>query len=147
MALRLNVEKPISYDKFSPKLGTVNKNNPEAVYLMGKTYVTPEEYEYELNTYKDNIRELENRIRGIVNEYASNSEVFKKNFILNFEVSEAGLRFGKRSYLFFQIFFSQKNLSPVPVGKLKEMCEESLQNLLGKLEDAFKECGFKIDEK
>lgn len=146
MPIRLNVEKSLEYPCFSPKIGTVNKTNPRAIYLVGKTYVSPNEFSYEVDTYKENIESLENDIRREISNYLLDNKFFEKKYILNFEVSEAGLRFGKKSYLFFQIFFSQKE-TPVGFIKLKGECEGELISLLSKIENCFGVNGFNIVEK
>lgn len=92
-------------DLFEMSYGTTNKYQPKVIYLSCKTWVEPQE-EKEFNSIIENIfikfkKELFNKI--------SNSNVFDKNFITNFEITKSSLQLHKKNFFNFEIYLKQKN--------------------------------------
>ena len=144
MNKRLNLEKKIDFDVFQPKLGTVNRNNPVSVYLTGKTYIIPKECK---DDYKEDLRLLETDLKDDLRRFFASSPFLNKDFILNFEVSENGVKYGKKSYCFFQIFFTQKNEEIKPLQTLKSEISCDIDEMLKYVESHITSHGFSINEK
>lgn len=92
-------------DLFEMSYGTTNKYQPKVIYFSGKTWVEPQE-EKEFNSIIENIfikfkKDLFNKI--------SNSNVFDKNFISNFEITKSSLQLHKKNFFNFEIYLKQKN--------------------------------------
>ncbi len=144
MQKRLNFERPLECDFFSPRLGTVNKQNPSAIYLSGKCYITPSFNETDEIIYSSAIQPLERDLRTKIGECLGKIDDFKKPFIFNFELSESGLKFGKESYVSFQIFIKQKPGDIRDLMKIKKENEKDFVGLFQKMHDIFEENGFSV---
>lgn len=85
-----------SSDDYTVKLGTVDNKNPHCIYFEIKGWVTPTTKE-ELN-YQKVVNRLTKRAKSKVYELINGSD-FKSNvFILDLDLRESGIQYGKRSY-------------------------------------------------
>ena len=113
MVKRTSKEYSIKNDNFKikTKYGTLNKNNPNIIYLRSKTKVKS------LNKDKDYKEELKNiniffqkYVKTIINE----TNLFN-NHICTFETPEKGIIFNKISNLKYDLYLQPKTI--------KDMCE------------------------
>ena len=146
MAKRLNVEKTLGNKTFKAKIGSVNRVNPVSFYVSGKAYISPLE---DLESYDEQMDELDNDLKGILKRYTANNPFINKVFISNLEVPRNGLKYGKNTYLFFQLFFSQNFSKPMckNIEKIKENMSPGIDCVLREFEDKIHERGFTIHEK
>lgn len=146
MAKRLNVEKTLGNKTFKAKIGSVNRVNPVSFYVSGKAYISPLE---DLESYDEQMDELDNDLKGILKRYTASNPFINKVFISNLEVPRNGLKYGKNTYLFFQLFFSQNFSKPMckSIEKIKENMSPGIDCVLREFEDKIHERGFTIHEK
>ncbi len=146
MAKRLNVEKKLSNETFKSSIGSVNRLNPVSIYVSGKTYISPVE---EMDEYGDSIDALDKDLKCILKRYTSNNKFLNKTFISNLEVPKNGLKYGKNTYLFFQLFFSQNFANPVckNMDKIRETMSPGINDVLDEFKNKIYERGFTIHEK
>ena len=85
--------------------GTTNKFNPKVVYLTCKTWVKPKENKDYHKIIEDNFITLKKELFNKI----SNSTIFDKNFITNFEITKSAFKINKRNFLNFEIYLKQKN--------------------------------------
>ena len=85
--------------------GTTNKFNPKVVYLTCKTWVKPKENKDYHKIIEDNFINLKKELFNKI----SNSTIFDKNFITNFEITKSAFKINKRNFLNFEIYLKQKN--------------------------------------
>ena len=62
--LRLNSEKKIDNQYFDVKIGTVNRLNPRAIYVEGKTFIKPLE---KRDDYKSDISIIRHTLKNKLN--------------------------------------------------------------------------------
>lgn len=136
---RLNLEKPVDFELFHPLIGTVNRHNPVSFYLTGKTYITPKN---ETDDYSESLENIETSIKGNLKRFLGTNTVLGKDFIFNFEVSENGLKMGKNSYLFFQMFFTQKTFGDL--SSIAAFMEPSVREILTDVKQNIESNGFEI---
>lgn len=146
MAKRLNVEKKLSNETFKSSIGSVNRLNPVSIYVSGKTYISPVE---EMDEYGDSIDALDKDLKCILRRYTSNNKFLNKAFISNLEVPKNGLKYGKNTYLFFQLFFSQNFTNPVckSMDKIRDTMSPGINDVLDEFKNKIYERGFTIHEK
>lgn len=101
MAKLINSEQKYQNSNFKIKVGTVNKKNPDVVYIQLGTYITPtgakdsfSEYIYSFN--KETKQYISNLIKEKNNCY--------KEFILITDIADERIAKNKKSYLDLQIF-------------------------------------------
>lgn len=146
MAKRLNVERRLGNQTFKAKVGSVNRLNPVSIYVTGKAYISPNK---ELGEYGDEIDALDQDLKGILRRYTKNNPFLNKVFISNLEVPKNALKYGKNTYLFFQLFFSQNFSNPVckNIEKIKENLLPGINDALDEFKINIEERGFTIHEK
>ena len=146
MAKRLNVERKLGNDTFKAKIGSVNRLNPVSLYVSGKAYISPIELREE---YEDSIDLLDRDLKAILKRYTASNPFVNKVFISNLEVPKNGLKYGKNTYLFFQLFFSQNFNNPVckNIDLIKENMLPGINTALDEFKDKILERGFTIHEK
>ncbi len=146
MAKRLNVERKLNGNIFKTKIGSVNRLNPVSIYVSGKAYISPVENRDE---YEEDIDLLDKDLKGILRRFTASSNFVNKVFISNLELPKNSLKYGKNTYLFFQLFFSQNFSKPVckNIDKIKEEMLPGINNALKEFETKILERGFTIHEK
>ena len=146
MAKRLNVERALNNKVFRTRIGSVNRLNPVSIYISGKAYISPTQ---ETDNYDDSIDLLDADLKTILKQYTANNTFLNKVFISNLEVPKNGLKYGKNTYLFFQLFFSQNFSNPVckNIDKIREIMSPGISDVLSQFESKIYERGFTIHEK
>lgn len=146
MAKRLNVERALNNKVFRARIGSVNRLNPVSIYISGKAYISPTQ---ETDNYDDSIDLLDADLKTILKQYTANNTFVNKVFISNLEVPKNGLKYGKNTYLFFQLFFSQNFSNPVckNIDKIREIMSPGISDVLSQFESKIYERGFTIHEK
>lgn len=146
MAKRLNVERTLNNRTFKTKIGSVNRLNPISIYVSGKAYISPVE---ELDSYDETIDLLDHDLKAILRRFTAGTPFVNKVFISNLEVPKNGLKYGKNTYLFFQLFFSQNFNNPVckSIDKIKENMAPGLSTVFEEFQNKIAERGFTIHEK
>ena len=146
MAKRLNVEKTINGNSFKTKIGSVNRLNPASIYISGKTYISPMN---EGEDYNELISLLDTDLKAILRRFTRANDFLNRNFISNLEVPKNGLKYGKNTFMFFQLFFSQNFSNPVCVDMetIREKMSPWINEALNEFENKIRERGFTIHEK
>ena len=146
MAKRLDVEKKLNNDTFKSSIGSVNRLNPISIYVSGKTYISPTE---EMDEYGELIDALDKDLKSILKRYTAGNKFLNKTFISNLEVPKNGLKYGKNTYLFFQLFFSQNFTNPVckSMDKIRDTMSPGINDVLDEFKNKIYERGFTIHEK
>jgi len=92
--------KPINLKKYNVAFGSVNNKHPKAVYINITSWVDPID-EDEVN-YSRVITNLNKQIKQLIfNTLSSeNNYIFDKNrTIIDLDIRESGIKFGKRSFM------------------------------------------------
>ena len=77
------------------KIGTVDKKNPEVIYLEGGFYVKPI---IEKDDYKNDMELIKNTFNDLIKDYVKNNNNFKNNFMFFTDVADDWLKFDKKSF-------------------------------------------------
>lgn len=100
---RPSTEKNIPNNIFKMKFGTVNKKNPEVVYIEAKAFISP--LDNESNAVA--LQKIRRDFLFFINEALKNSNVYEPKCILDFQVANSGVQVGKKSFLTFQLLLRQ----------------------------------------
>lgn len=82
------------------KYGTLNKNNPEVLYIRSKAKLRALE---ENKDYKDELTNISFVFQKYVKQLIKESKLFNKH-ICTFETPEKGIVFNKKSYVKFDVY-------------------------------------------
>ena len=146
MSKRLNVEKRIKNAPFSAKIGTVDRLNPASLYVTGKMYITPKENR---SDYGESIKQIKTNLDRILRRFTGNNTFLNRDYISNLEVAKNGIKYGKNSYLFFQIIFSQKFSNEVckNMDEINKILTPGVLSILNEFNEDIEEHGFMVAEK
>ena len=98
---KIKSEVSVSNQMFKAKIGTIDKKNPETVYIEIGTYISPSE---EKKSYKDDVCKIESRIKKSIKELLDGNDSFYNEHIFVSEVPFDRMSKGKKSYFEMQLF-------------------------------------------
>lgn len=103
------------------KYGTLDKNNPEILYIRSRAIITPvikkKDFSEDIALIK---KEFEKNIKRII----LNSNIFENKHICSIEMSENGIAFSKKSHMKYDIYVKPKE------NKLLEEYFDDVKNLV-----------------
>ena len=129
---RLTSEKTLNHEFFRLKFGTVNRVNPQVVYLEGRTFISPLE---ELDSYNYLIQNIRKKFSSSIGYEIAGNEFFDSRYILDFQVANSGVKVGKKSFLSFQLMLKQRSNNLKSFKEIKKLSEEPLIRVINKMVD------------
>lgn len=144
---RIKSEVKVDNSVFKAKIGTIDKKNPETVYIEIGTYISPSK---EKKSYKDDIGNIEASLRKYIRSLLSGNDSFSENHIFVTDVPLDRMAKGKRSYFEIQLFmktnlksFKEKHFSTV-----KDIVDKKIVcNLFPVLKESIQSNGFELFSK
>lgn len=97
-----------SNKNYKVQLGTVNNHNPECVYFNIKGWITPIDNS-ELD-YGKIVRLLNKRIKTTLHTSLGSSNFLRDFTLVDTDLRESGIRYGKKSYFNCEVTLYQKEL-------------------------------------
>lgn len=141
---RLNKEYKLDVcNHISLKYGTVNRLNPQVIYVSGKCWVTPKS---NLN-YEEVIGKIEKRMRNNIKTFLIDEINFEKRFILDFDINIDGLLPNEKKFLSFDFYLRQNEKNKKLLPSLKEMLSRKVSTIANNLVYAFGENDFLVEKK
>ena len=125
---RLNKEYRLDIcDKISLKYGSVNRLNPQVVYVSGKCWLCPRtemDYQSVLSLIKDKLKKMiKNRL--------FEDDIFENKLIFDFDVNFEKMNVGEKKFLSFDFFLRQRDEN---IKMLKDL-DTKLKNKLSPVID------------
>ena len=118
-------------DNYNVVLGSVNNKHPKAVYLNISAWAQPKSEE-DIN-YSRVIRELNKKIKqSLYNLFDSdsNTEFMKDRTIVDLDIRESGIRYGKRSFTNCEVTLFMNTEIPVNSDKMKPLLEDVVKTVI-----------------
>ena len=140
---RLTTEKTVNNSDFRLKIGTVNKSNPQVIYVEGRTFISPLEEE---DSYTYYIQSIRKNFSGIISKELSKTKLFEDKFILDFQVANSGIRKGKKSFLSFQFLLRQPHNEIKQFKEIKTLSTEIMDNIVNSLKSIIIDNGFALSK-
>lgn len=141
---RLNKEYKLDVCKhISLKYGTVNRNNPQVVYVSGKCWVSPQR---EMD-YSTVINDIEKNMRKNIKSFLIDGINFDNKFILDFDISIDNLLPKTKKFLSFDFYLRQNEKNKKDLASLKELFDRKISTIANNLVYNFKENDFTVDKK
>lgn len=127
----------------SLKYGTVNKDNPQVIYVSGKCWITtPKKQDYERIIF-----EIEKNTKKNIKLFLANGEDFSNKFILDFDISLDNFMPNKKKFLSFDFYLKQKENNQKDLLSLKELLKRKISTISNNLVYEFQENGFLVEKK
>jgi hypothetical protein len=106
-----------SQENYAVNLGTINNKNPTCFYFNIKGWTTPKDDSEE--DYGKVVRLLNKRIKNKLHNIIDDNKYLKDITIVDLDLRESGIRYGKKSYFNCEVTMYQKN-----TGALLEISPE-----------------------
>ena len=141
---RLNKEYKLDVcNHISLKYGTVNRNNPQVVYISGKCWVSPQR---EMN-YADVIDNIEKGMKRNIKSFLIDGINFDNRFILDFDINTDGLIPKEKKFLSFDFYLRQNEKNKKQLSELNDLFKRKVSTIANNLVYSFKENDFTINKK
>lgn len=138
---RLNKEYKLNFnDSFNLIYGSVDRINPQVIYINGKTWILPQMkgenktviYSI-LNTFKKNIKNA-----------ILNSTYFSNNYICDFDLNIPNTNDMKKHFLSFEIYLKQVNQPLIDLKTIKPYIKNSFYNIINDFEQELRDNAFAL---
>lgn len=145
MAKKINSEYVIENNsEFTVTMGTSDKKNPEVIYSIISTYITPNEEEINEKIF-DNIFTT---TKKMLKEQIANLGVCNKDIIVVSDVASNRMQKGKQSYFDMQIYFKPLKTTDMVFKKTSEKIYNTyVKNAVNYIENTLKSNGFTTSNK
>jgi hypothetical protein len=141
---RLNKEYKLDVCKhISLKYGTVNRNNPQVVYVSGKCWVSP----LRTMNYGDIISNIEKEMRRNIKTFFIDEINFDNKYILDFDINVDNINPNEKKFLSFDFYLRQNEKNKKQLGDLKDMLNRKVSTIANNLVYMFKENNFSIEKR
>ena len=140
---RLNKEYKLDVCKhISLKYGTVNKNNPQVVYVSGKCWVSP----LKQMDYANVINGIEKDMRKNIKNFLIDGVNFDNKYILDFDISIDKLLPNEKKFLSFDFYLRQNEKNKKDLADLKDIFNRKISTIANNLVYMFKENDFTVQK-
>jgi hypothetical protein len=141
--IRLNKEIKIDTCKnINLKYGSVNKNDPQVIYVSGKMWICPT-YDGDFN---EPINLVYNNFRKELNSILRNSVAFDSKHILDFDINPINLVKNKKKFFSISFFIKQKSEKLINLKNMKNLISSNFGYLFKNLERDLIENEFEVSK-
>jgi hypothetical protein len=127
----------------SLKFGSVNKDNPQVIYVSGKCWILPTK---EMN-YSLRIHSIEKEFKERIKMFFLDNENFDNKLILDFDINTDGLSPTRKKFLSFDFYLRQNERNKKSLSELKDIVSRKSSTVSNNLVYLFKENNFQIEKK
>lgn len=125
------------------KYGSVNKDNPQVVYVSGRCWVSPQtDMDYESVVY-----EIEKKVRNTIKAFLMDGVNFDNKFILDFDINTDKMNKNDKKFLSFDLYLKQNENNKKTLKELKELLMHRISTVANNIVYFFKENDFEINKK
>lgn len=139
---KIKSESKFTDDSFKIKIGTMDKKNPEVIYIELGSYISPVE---EKKSYKPNVSNIERETKSLIGNVLQNSGLCKSDFIFVSDIADERIAMSKKSYFEMQVFVKPtddiKN-SIKFVDLTKKFNDECVSKMIPSIKQYIEENGF-----
>ena len=140
---RLNKEYKLDVcNHIDVRYGSVNKDNPQVIYVSGKCWVSPKS---KMN-YKYVIEMIEKEMRKKIKIFLTDGVNFDKKFILDFDLNTDGLDIGEKKFLSFDFYLKQNEDSKKSLKDVKPILDGKISTVVNNLVYLFNENDFDVEK-
>lgn len=125
------------------KYGSVNKDNPQVVYVSGRCWVSPQMK----MDYENVICHIEREMRKNIKLFLIDDINFDKKFILDFDINTDNFGIGDKKFLSFDFYLRQNETNKKSLKDLKNILNGKISTVVNSLVYLFKENDFTIEKR
>jgi len=120
------------YNNYNVTHGTVDSKNPKSLYINISAWGEPKQ-DTEIN-YSNIIRSLDKKINQYIYTTLGSDFVAKRS-IIDLDIRESGIKYGKRSYMSCEITVFQSSDNPQYSDNVKKEIEKVAQKVINDVFD------------
>ena len=140
---RLNKEYKLdSSSSIVLKYGSVNKDNPQVIYVSGKCWICPTVE----TDYDKVITSVESEMRKNIRNGIVDGVNFANKFILDFDISTDGLYPNRKKFLSFDFYLRQNERNKKSLADLKQLLDSKVRYISNEMVYMLKENGFTVEK-
>lgn len=124
------------------KYGTVNKNNPQVIYVSGKCWISP----LHKMDYPSVFKEIEKNMRRNITTFLTDGVNFENKYILDFDINVDKLSPNEKKFLSFDFYLRQNDKNKKELSALKDVFNRKISTIANNLVYMFKENDFTVNK-
>lgn len=124
------------------KYGSVNRDNPQVIYISGKCWVSPSMK----CKYDEVISDIEDKMRKNIKRIIIDGINFDNKLILDFDINTDGLYPNKKKFLSFDFYLKQVEKNKKTLTDLKNLLDRKISTISNNLVYMFNENGFSVEK-
>jgi hypothetical protein len=119
------------YKNFNIVFGSVNNKHSKAVYINLSAWAEPQHDEQIIynRVIKDINKKVKQTLFNIFDDYEE-KEIKKNNTIVDLDIRESGIRYGKRSFMNCEVTLFLNSEIPVNSDSMKEKLDNIVESLI-----------------
>ena len=136
-------EKSVKSPFFRAKIGTMNKKNPQTMYLLASTYISPT---FGANDYKKNIVSLDKDLKLSTKDLLRHGSIISSDFLMVTEAPIARVTPGHKVHYIIQVYFRPAEREMLEGKTFKEISDDfsvACSELCANFRDVVEKHGFK----
>lgn len=142
---RLNKEYKLDIcNHINVKYGSINKDNPQVIYVSGKCWVSPQS---EVCECKDIIDHVEKQMRKNIKLFLIDKVNFEDKFILDFDINGDNMLVGTKKFLSFDFYLRQNEKNKKTLKELKPLLSYRLSTVVNNVVYQFNKHNFTVEKK
>ena len=140
---RLNKEYKLDVcNHINLKYGTVNRNNPQVIYVSGKCWISPlRKMDYSLVFNK-----IEKNMRRNIKTFLTDGINFENKYILDFDINVDNRSPNEKKFLSFDFYLRQNDNNKKELSALKDVFNRKISTIANNLVYMFKENDFTVNK-
>jgi hypothetical protein len=114
-----------NFKNYNVVFGSVNNKNPKAIYINISAWAEP--LSDEETNYTRVIRDIHKKTKQVIYDYFQNhpnNNFVKQNTIVDLDIRESGVRYGKRSFMSCEITLYLQEKVPANSEQMKKNLDE-----------------------
>lgn len=140
---RLNKEYKLDVcNHINLKYGTVNRNNPQVIYVSGKCWISP----LRKMDYSSVFNEIEKNMRKNIKTFLTDGVNFENKYILDFDINVDNLSPNEKKFLSFDFYLRQNDKNKKELSALKDVFNRKISTIANNLVYMFKENDFTVNK-
>ena len=124
------------------KYGTVNRNNPQVIYVSGKCWVS----QLRKMDYTSVFNEAEKNMRKNIKTFLIDGVNFEDKYILDFDINIDNISPNEKKFLSFDFYLKQNEKNKKELSAFKDVFNREISTIVNNLVYVLKENDFTVNK-
>ena len=124
------------------KYGTVNRNNPQVIYVSGKCWVSP----LHKMDYTSVFNDAEKNMRKNIKTFLIDGVNFEDKYILDFDINIDNISPNEKKFLSFDFYLKQNEKNKKELSAFKDVFNSKISTIANNLVYVLKENDFTVNK-